>query len=149
VITILVIKFSCINQRLRRINLGTIPSNAHGKVKLEFDFRTDDWSAAKTKTANFYYNRVNCLIDLDENNQCFIPAEVFDSPSFKISVCGGDIITNTINIPIDGDRNIDPSAYETIIKLIDEHTHEEYLEDDEVEEILPDIFDAGKITERS
>jgi hypothetical protein len=30
-----------------------------GKLKFEFDFRTDDWSIVETKTANFYYNGEN------------------------------------------------------------------------------------------
>lgn len=145
----LVIKFSIYNLRLRRIDSGVISPDTN-KAKLEFDFRTDDWNAVEIKTANIYYNGENHFIELDENNQCFVPLEVFYFPSFKISVCGGDIVTNMINIPIDGDRNIEPGAYETIMRLIDEHTHEEYIEEDELEEItLPDIFDAGKITERS
>ena len=145
----IVIKFSCINQRLRRITSGIIPSNAYGKLKFEFDFRTDDWDTAETKTANFYYSGENQSIDLDEHNQCFVPKEVFDSQSFKVSIFGGNIVTNTISIPIDGNRDINPSAYEELMKLIREHTHEEYVEDDEIEEILPDTFDAGIIIRRS
>ena len=37
----IVIKFSVYNQRLRRITSGIIPSNAYGKLKFEFDFRTE------------------------------------------------------------------------------------------------------------
>lgn len=147
-VDVLVIKFSIYNSRLRRIDSSVISPDTN-KVKLEFDFRTDDWSAVEIKTANIYYNGENHPIELDENNQCFVPPEVLYSPSFKVSVFGGDIVTNTINILIDGDRKIEPSAYEKIIKLIDEHTHEEYVEDDELEEItLPDTLDAGIITER-
>ena len=150
-IKILVIKFSIYGPRLRRITSGIIPSNAYGKLKFEFDFRTDDWNAAEIKTANFYYNGENQFVDLDENNQCYVPKEAMQSSYFKISISGGDIITNTIKVPTEGFVNIstNSSAYEEIIKLIKEHTHEEYLEDDEIEEILPDTFDAGKITERS
>lgn len=145
----IVIKFSVYNQRLRRITSSIIPLNAYGKIKFEFDFRTDNWDTIEIKTANFYYNGENQFIDLDEYNQCFVPKEVFNSQSFKISIFGGDIVTNTISISIDGNRDINPSAYEEIIKLIEEHTHEEYVEDDEIEEVLPDIFDAGEIIERS
>ena len=145
----IVIKFSIYGQRLRRITSGIIPSNAYGKVKFEFDFRTIDWDKVETKTANFYYNGENYPIDLDENNQCFVPEEVLYSPSFKVSVFGGDIVTNTINIPVEGNKELNLSAYEEIMKLIREHTHEEYVEDDEIEEILPDTFDAGIIIERS
>ena len=97
----MVIKFSVYNQRLRRITSGIIPSGAYGKVKFEFDFRTDDWNAVETKTANFYYNGENYLINLDENNQCFVPKEVIYSPSFNVSVYGGDIITNYVRNPVD------------------------------------------------
>ena len=95
-IKILVIKYSCINQRLRRITSGIIPSNAYGKLKFEFDFRTDDWDAIETKTANFYYKGENYQINLDENNQCYVPREVIYSPSFSVSVEGGDIVTNYV-----------------------------------------------------
>ena len=97
----LVIKFSVNSQRLRRITSGIIPSNAYGKLKFEFDFRTDDWDAVETKTANFYYKGENYLINLDENNQCFVPKEVIYSPSFKVSVCGGDIVTNYVQNPVE------------------------------------------------
>ena len=92
----IVIKFSCINQRLRRITSGIIPSNAYGYLKFEFDFRTDDWNAATTKTANFYYNGRNYPINLDEKNQCFVPKEVIRAPSFMVSVHGADIVTNNV-----------------------------------------------------
>ena len=92
----LVIKFSCINQRLRRITSGIIPSNAYGKLKFEFDFRTDDWKEIKTKIASFYYKGENHRVELDENNQCFVPKEVIYSPSFIVSVDGGDIVTNYV-----------------------------------------------------
>ena len=92
----LVIKFSIYNQRLRRITSGIIPSNSYGKLKFAFDFRTDDWGAVTTKTANFYYNGTNHPIDLDEHNQCFVPKEVIYSPSFSVSIHGGDITTNYV-----------------------------------------------------
>lgn len=99
-IKILVIKYSCINQRLRRITSGIIPSNAYGKLKFEFDFRTEDWDVAETKTANFYYKGENYPIELDEHNQCFVPKEVIFSPSFSVSVEGGDIVTNYVSNPV-------------------------------------------------
>lgn len=97
----LVIKFSCINQRLRRITSGVIPSNAYGYLKFEFDFRTDDWSQVETKTANFSYRGENYPIELDENNQCYVPKEVIYTPSFSVSVFGGDIVTNSVRNPVE------------------------------------------------
>lgn len=149
VITILVIKFSVYGQRLRRINHSVIPSNSYGKVKFEFDFRTTDWNKVEIKTANFYYNGKNYPINLDKNNQCFVPQEVLFAPLFKVSIFGGDIFTNIINIHIDGVEDIQPSMYEELLRLVKEHTYEEYVEEDEIEEVLPNIFDAGEIIERS
>lgn len=105
----LVIKCSVFNQRLRRITSGIIPSNAYGKLKFEFDFRTDDWNAVETKTANFYYNGENHPIELDEHNQCFVPKEVIYSPSFRVSVHGGDIVTNYVNNPIEEVKSSSPT----------------------------------------
>lgn len=96
----LVIKFSCYNQRLRRITSGIIPSNAYGKLKFEFDFRTDDWNVVEVKTANFSYRGENYPVELDENNQCFVPKEVIYAPSFSVSVFGGDIVTNFVRNPV-------------------------------------------------
>lgn len=101
-VDMMIVKFSVYNQRLRRITSGIIPSNAYSKLKFEFDFRTDDWNAVETKTANFYYKGENYPVDLDDNNQCFVPKEVIYSPSFKVSVFGGDIVTNYIRNPVDG-----------------------------------------------
>ena len=145
------IKFSVYNSRLRKVTSGIIPSNAYGKLKFEFDFRTNDWDAAETKTAKFYYNGESQLVELDGNGQCYVPKEALQSSYFKVSVFGGDMVTNAIKIPIEGfvDVGTDLNAYAEIIKLIKEHTHEEYIEEDEIDDILPDTFDAGKITERS
>lgn len=98
---VIIIKFSVYNQRLRRITSGTVPSNAYGKLKFEFDFRTEDWDMTETKTANFYYQGKNYRIELDRYNQCFVPKSAFYFTSFNVSVDGGDIVTNSINISVD------------------------------------------------
>ena len=97
----LVSKLTVHNQRLRRITSGIIPSNAYGKLKFEFDFRTDDWAAVETKTANFYYNGENHPVDIDENNQCYVPKEVIHTPSFSVAVHGSNIVTNYIKNPVE------------------------------------------------
>jgi hypothetical protein len=102
---VIVIKFSVYNQRLRRITSSIIPSNAYGKLKFEFDFRTNDWDAAKIKTANFYYKGENYPINLDENNQCFVPKEVIYAPSFSVAVHGEDIVTNYVMNPVEEVRS--------------------------------------------
>lgn len=98
---VIIIKFSVYNQRLRRITSGTIPSNSFGKLKFEFDFRTEDWDMIEDKTANFYYQGTNYRIKLDKYNQCFVPKQVIHDPLFSVSIDGGDIITNSIKIPIE------------------------------------------------
>ncbi len=98
-----VIKFSVYNQRLRRITPGTIVPMPYGYLKCEFDFRTDDWSKIKTKTVNFSYRGENHKVELDNNNQCYVPKEVVYTPSFNLSVFGDDMITNTVKIPVDGE----------------------------------------------
>lgn len=99
----IVIKFSVQNQRLRKITSAVIPSNIYKKLKFEFDFRTDDWGTVETKTANFYYNGTNYPVELDENNQCFVPKEVIYAPSFRVSVFGGDIVTNCVTNLVEGE----------------------------------------------
>lgn len=148
-VDMIVVKCSVHNQRLRKINSVEIPLNAYGKVKFEFDFRTNDWDAVSPKTANFYYNGENYPVELDANNQCYPPKEITYSFAFNVSVFGGDIVTNTIRIPVEGKRELAPNVYEDIMKLIEDHTHDEYVEDDELENVLPDTFDAGTIIERS
>jgi hypothetical protein len=129
----MVIKFSIYNQRLRRITSGIIPSNAYGKLKFEFDFRTDDWDMVTTKTASFYYNGKNYDIKLDKNNQCFVPKNVIHSPSFEVSVCGGDIVTNYIKNPVekvDGDVYPDNELGQDDLNILDGGTIVSDLTDD-------------------
>ena len=115
----IVIKFSVYNQRLRRISSGIIPSNAYGKLKFEFDFRTDDWAAVETKTANFYYNGTNYQVNLDENNQCYVPKQVIYAPSFNISVHGGDIVTNNIKILVEATKSNSPTIPDEDFGILD------------------------------
>jgi hypothetical protein len=77
------------------------PFRNYGKLKFEFDFRTGDWDTIETKIANFYYKGENYLIELDANNQCYVPKEVIYSPSFSVAVYGGDIVTNYVKNPVD------------------------------------------------
>lgn len=127
----IVIKFSIYNQRLRRITSGIIPSNAYGKLKFEFDFRTDDWNAVETKTANFYYRGDNYHVELDENNQCFVPKEVINSPSFNVAVHGGDIVTNYVRNPVEYVKSSSPTIPD--------------ISDDELNSDGINIFDGGEV----
>ena len=104
----LVIKCSVQNQRLRRITSGIIPSNAYGKLKFEFDFRTEDWDSVETKTANFYYKGKNYRVKLDKNNQCFVPKQVIYTPSFNVAVHGGDLVTNNVKNLVEAVESTSP-----------------------------------------
>ncbi len=143
----MIIKFSAHNQRLRRITSGIISDNASGKLKFEFDFRTDDWDMIQTKMVNFYYKGENYAIKLDAHNQCFVPSEVIFAPSFTVSVYGGNIVTNEVNIPVDAKRKTTNDTYEELMRLIATHTHEEYVKEDDVSYILQEAFpDAAYAT---
>ena len=125
----LIIKFSVYNQRLRRITSGIIPSNAYGKLKFEFDFRTDDWDLVETKTANFYYKGENYPIELDEHNQCFVPKEVIYTPSFSVAIHGENIVTNNIKNLVEEVKSSSPTI------------PNEDLDSDDI-----NILDGGEIT---
>ena len=143
----MIIKFSAHNQRLRRITSGIISDNASGKLKFEFDFRTDDWDMIQTKMVNFYYKGENYQIKLDAHNQCFVPSEVIFAPSFAVSVYGGNIVTNEVNIPVDAKRKAINDTYEELMRLIATHKHEEYVKSDDVSYILQEAFpDAAYVT---
>ena len=97
-----IIKFSVYNQRLRRITPGSIVPMPYGNLKCIFDFRTDDWSEIKNKKVNFSYRGENHQVELDENNQCYVPTEVVYVPQFTLSIFGDDMITNAIKVPVEG-----------------------------------------------
>lgn len=48
----------------------------------------------------------NHPVELDENNQCYVPKEVIYTPSFSVAVHGGDIVTNYVKNLVE---NIDSS----------------------------------------
>ena len=96
-----VIKMNVRNQRLSRYTSGIVAENSYGYLKFEFNFKTDDWSEVTSKMAVFSYRgRNSSPIQLDENNQCYVPAEVIKTPYFGVSVYGGGITTNIVKIPV-------------------------------------------------
>ena len=112
-----IIKFSCNNQRLKRLTPGSIVPVPYGYLKCIFDFRTDDWSTIKTKTVNFSYRGENHKVELDDNNQCNVPKEVIYAPSFGVSVFGDNIVTNTVKLLVEG---VEIPMTQSIEKYIDE-----------------------------
>lgn len=94
-----VIKMYVRNQRLWRYTSGVIIEGAN--LKFEFVFKTEDWNSATTKTAVFNYKGKPYEVELDRYNQCRVPAEVIHDSSFKVSLYGGEIGTNTVKIPVE------------------------------------------------
>lgn len=96
-----IIKFNCCNQRLIRFTSGVITEGSYSYLKFEFNFKTEDWNIAETKTAVFSYKGKNYEVILDEYNQCYVPAEAIHDPCFKVSLYGGNLFTNTVTIPVE------------------------------------------------
>jgi len=98
----LILKFSVRNQRLSRFNSATVASNSVGYLHCQFNFFTDDWNDVSVKMANFSYKGRNYPRLINEDNMCEVPPEVIKpNSSFKVSVFGGGITTNTITIPVE------------------------------------------------
>lgn len=117
-----VIKMYVRNQRLWRYTSGVITEGAN--LKFEFVFKTEDWSAATQKTAVFSYAGKNYEEKLDENNQCYVPKDIVYSPSFKASIYGGGIITNTVKIPVESHKlSSKEEVYQYIDAVIDDKLH--------------------------
>lgn len=101
----IVCKFTVKNQRLIRSNYMFVPFASYGLLKCEFKFITDDWKDIEEKTANFFYKNTNYPVVLDKNNQCYVPKEVIFSPHFKVSIFGGDIVTNCIKVYVEDTKS--------------------------------------------
>lgn len=96
-----IITLNCRNQRLSRYNSGVVASNSYGYLKIKVNFMTNDWSKVSTKMASFSYRGRNYPCLLDEDNMCEVPEEVIKPGTFKISVWGGGITTNTVKIEVE------------------------------------------------
>ena len=96
------------NQRLWRYSSGVVAEGSYGYLKMEFNFKTEDWNAAQTKTAVFSYKGKNYEAKLDENNQCYVRKEVLKEPFFSVSLYSENGITpNTVKIPVEHSNEID------------------------------------------
>ena len=105
-----IIKMSIRNQRLWRYSSGVVAEGSYGYLKMEFNFKTDDWNAASNKTAIFSYKGKNYEAKLDENNQCYVRKEVIKEPYFAVSLYGDGITTNTVKIPVEHSNEIDDNT---------------------------------------
>lgn len=120
----LIIQMNCSNQRLSRYTGGIVAEGSYGYLKLQFNFRTDDWKNVSTKIANFYYRGRNYPCIIDENNLVEVPEEVIHSGTFSVDVFGGGITTNKVNIPVEpnnsarNDDGISAKYYNEIINKL-------------------------------
>lgn len=121
----LIIEFSVKNQRLSRYTAGVVASNSYGYLKFKFNFYTNDWAKVSIKMANFSYKGRNYPVLIDENNMCTVPQEVIKTGTFSVSVFGGGITTNTVNIPVESsnisyedDESISMKYYNEIINKL-------------------------------
>lgn len=120
-----VILFNVKHSRLTRYTSGVIASGSYQYLKFQFNFHTDDWKSTSLKTANFQYKGKSYYVDLDDNNQVFVPAEVLHTPEFKVSLFGGGMTTQSVRIPVqhcglnNPENELEPEAYygEVINKL--------------------------------
>lgn len=137
----LIIEFSIINQRMSRYTAGVIASNSYSYLKFKFNFKTDDWKNTSVKMANFSYKGRNYPVLIDENDMCTVPKEVIHVPSFCVSVFGGGITTNKINIPVE-DSGIIPEE-ETSTQYYNEIINQLSAKIDELNETKADdiVFD--------
>lgn len=113
-----IIKFNVRNQRLTRFTSGVITEGSYSYLKFEFNFKTEDWNIAETKTAVFSYKGKNYEESLDQYNQCRVPKEVIHDPCFKVSLHGGEIYTNTVKIPVEPGSSDTPDTPDNDIPTV-------------------------------
>jgi hypothetical protein len=110
----LVLKLNVRNQRLSKFNSPVIASNSAGYLHCQFNFLTNDWDRVSAKMANFSYRGRNYPVLVDDNNLCEVPVEIIKPNStFKVSVFGGGITTNTLKYDVE-DSGIVPADDESI-----------------------------------
>ena len=101
----MLISFRITNQIIRCVGKPEIVADSKNYLYAEFIF-TPDWDGI-TKTALFKFDDTPYAMLLGGDNTCVVPAEVIKSPSFIVSVVGGDrITTNSVKVLVI------PSGYE-------------------------------------
>lgn len=101
----MLISFRITNQIIRCVGKPEIVADSKNYLYAEFIF-TPDWDGI-TKTALFKFDDTPYAMLLGGDNTCVVPAEVIKSPSFIVSVVGGDRITaNSVKVLVI------PSGYE-------------------------------------
>lgn len=167
------------HSKLTKVRDAFVTEDSINSVRCKFEFRTSDWD--KTfKTAMFVAGEAKPFtpsdeiipMTLDENNECDVPFEVLKDGTFSVGVFGvadnGRIVSNwTYHRIADGcfaegaeSLKPTPSVYEQILATIKNHTHDGYITEEEINEIIKenvsqsiseifgsDTIDAGPINE--
>ena len=96
------IKMTVNGRTLKQYNSIVLAEDSSDLLKMQFNFRSTDWAAVAPKTVNFIGLGVNKPVKMVESNICYVPREVIKAPGFGVSVCGGDMATNMVTIPVLG-----------------------------------------------
>lgn len=94
------IKFNVRNQSLRQYNSVVVVADSHSYLKLQFNFLTEDWASVGTKTVWLIGASRSYPVILDDNNQCYVKDTVIVPPGFGVTVSGGGITTNAVEVPV-------------------------------------------------
>lgn len=117
------IKFNVRNQSLRQYNSVVIAADSHNYLKLQFNFLTEDWASVGTKTVWLIGAGRSYPVILDEHNQCYVRDNVIVPPSFGVTITGGGITTNVVEVPVvsNGQSPLNPPMF-------DEHIYNQIME---------------------
>ena len=105
------IKMTVKGQSLKQYNSLVIAEDSSDLLKMQFNFRSSDWAAVAPKTINFIGVDGTMPIQIFENTTVSVPKEVIKAPGFGVTVFGGNMTTNGVNIPVVNNESgvVDPS----------------------------------------
>lgn len=160
------------HSKLTKVRDAFVTEDSINSVRCQFEFRTSDWDSV-IKTAMFVGGQAKPTtpddeiipMTLDENNECDVPFEVLRDGTFSVGIFGVAencrIVSNwTYHRIADGcfaegteSLKPTPSVYEQILATIKNHTHDGYITEEEVNEMIKDdvsqaiyeIFGSGTI----
>lgn len=121
--------FELNGQYIKRLDNITPVAKCRGLYRAHFDFTTEEWTG--TKTALFVQGATAKSMILDDNGECEIPWEFFDTEKETtgyVSIFCGDLVTANraaVNILKTGYQDSDasipptPDVYQQIIEKLD------------------------------
>lgn len=155
------LRFDVNNQSIKRVDDFKVVANSRNYLYAHFNFITEDWNDAPTKTALFTFNKLTKQVILDNKNSCLVPWEVLEKDGFlEVSVFGGDLITvgvAKVRVNESGYREgtkpepPTPDVYSQIIAdvdnvkqmVVDIDAKTQIATDEEVDEMLDDVFNTS------